>query len=83
MDKLICPKCFSTDANGNKYTVTCVNGSHYICDNPNCKNDEGNRVEFQIVEDDKIYFPDNQIFVTREKEKFYRKPYLQVKRSTR
>lgn len=67
-----CPRCFKTD-------VSLVNNSHYVCNNPNCINDDGTRTQFSIITDTKIEFPYNQIFVNRNKSEFYRKPYLVIK----
>lgn len=65
-----CPKCMGTD-------VSIIGNSHYVCNNPECKNN-GGRTQFRVVEDDKVYFPYNQIFVNRGKHEFFRKPYLQL-----
>lgn len=66
-----CPKCFGED-------VSIIGESHYVCNNPSCVNDKGGRVQFRLVKDGSIEFPYNQIFVNRSKEKFYRKPYLEL-----
>ena len=67
-----CPRCF-------KDNTTLVNNDHYICNDPSCVDDNGNRTEFSKKIDDKIKFPYNQIFITRKKEEFYRKPYYYIK----
>ena len=53
-----CPKCFSED-------VSIIGESHYVCNNQACVNENGNRVQFRLVPDNKIMFPYNQIFVDR------------------
>lgn len=67
-----CPKCFGTD-------VSPIGTSHYVCNNPNCTLDNGSRTQFRAVEDTKVRFPYNQIFVNRGKDEFIRKPYLEIK----
>lgn len=67
---LRCPKCMGTD-------VSLIGDSHYVCNNQNCMND-GHRTQFRIIEDDKVQFPYNQIFVNRPKREFVRKPYLEL-----
>lgn len=66
-----CPRCFKDD-------VSSVGDTHYVCNNPSCVDDNGNRTQFRKVEDDRVHFPYNQIFVTRDKSEFYRKPYLKL-----
>lgn len=66
---MLCPKCFGNN-------VTPVGDTHYICNNPDCVDDHGKRVQFRVVEDEHIRFPANQIFVGRGLQEFYRKPYL-------
>lgn len=66
-----CPKCF-------KDNVSAVGDTHYICNDPDCVDDDGNRTQFTKVEDDRVHFPYNQIFVTRSVHEFYRKPYLKL-----
>lgn len=67
-----CPKCMNSD-------VTLVGNSHYICNNPNCIDNEGNRTQFRFVIDDHIKFPYNQIYRNRPIDSFFRKPYLEIK----
>lgn len=64
-----CPRCFGTD-------VSLVGDSHYVCNRPDCVDDQGKRTQFKVVEDDRVRFPYNQIFVNRKKSDFFRKPYL-------
>lgn len=66
-----CPRCM-------KDNTTPIGDSHYVCNNPDCLNDENNRTQFKIVEDSYIRFPYNQIFVDRSVHQFYRKPYLEL-----
>ena len=66
-----CPKCGTED-------VVIINNSHYMCNNRNCCDENGQRTEFYMEEDKKINFPYNQIFVNRNKKEFYRKPYLKI-----
>lgn len=66
-----CPKCFSDD-------VTPIGDSHYICNNPDCINENGDKIQFNVVYDEKIKFPYNQIFVNRLSNEFFRKPYLKL-----
>lgn len=66
-----CPRCFKTD-------ISAVGESHYVCNDPKCVDDSGNRTQFNVVIDDKIHFPYNQIFVSRNLREFYRKPYLKL-----
>jgi len=68
---MTCPICFSEEF------VTPIGMSHYICNNPSCNNN-GKIVQFHSIEDDKVRFPYNQIFVNRKKSEFYRKPYLEL-----
>ena len=42
-----CPRCFKDD-------TTLVNNDHYICNDPSCVDDNGNRTEFSKKIDDKI-----------------------------
>lgn len=65
-----CPKCFSED-------TTPIGTTHYVCNNPNCITN-GGRTQFRQVIDDYIRFPYNQIFVGRNVNNFYRKPYLEI-----
>lgn len=69
-----CPKCMKDD-------TTLISDTHYVCNNPECVNDHGGRVQFRFVQDKKIHFPYNQIFVNRRVGEFYRKPYLQIETS--
>ena len=66
-----CPKCM-------KDNTTLISNSHYVCNDPNCINDDGSRVQFKFINDEKIRFPYNQIFVNRQKHEFFRKPYLEI-----
>lgn len=68
---MICPKCFSEN-------VTPISDSHYICNNPECEEKNGTKIQFQHILDEKIRFPYNQIFVNRSKSEFFRKPYLEL-----
>ena len=67
-----CPRCFKTD-------VSLISDDRYVCNNPDCVDDEGKRTQFYIIYDEKIEFPYNQIFANREKRLFYKKPYWKVK----
>lgn len=66
-----CPRCMKED-------VTAIADSHYVCNNPDCFDDNHNRTQFVVIKDSKVKFPYNQIFVDRDKSEFYRKPYLQL-----
>lgn len=66
---MICPRCLGND-------VTPIGTTHYVCNNPNCKQEDGSHVQFRMVQDDKVHFPYNQIFVNRGVHEFYRLPYL-------
>ena len=66
-----CPRCMGNDTSP-------VGDSHYICNNPDCIDEDGNRTQFQCIEDEKIGFPYNQIYVNSSKDKFYRKSYLKM-----
>lgn len=68
---MICPRCY-------KDNVSKVGDTHYVCNNTECVDDNGKRTQFKFVEDDYVHFPYNQIFVTKGKENFYRKPYLVI-----
>lgn len=68
VNSMTCPKCMGTD-------ISPVGTTHYICNNPNCVTN-GIRTQFRLVIDDKVRFPYNQIFVTRSKKDFFRKPYI-------
>ena len=65
-----CPRCFGND-------ISPVSNTHYICNNPNCTDDNGNKTQFFQIFDDKKHFPYDQIFPNREDSEFYRLPYLQ------
>ena len=67
---LRCPKCMGSD-------ISLIGDSHYVCNDPKCTN-EGHRTQFHIIEDEKVQFPYNQIFVGRPKHQFVRKPYLKL-----
>lgn len=69
--KIQCPRCFGED-------VTAIADSHYVCNNLDCFDDNKNRTQFLLVEDTNVKFPDNQVFVSRSKSEFYRKPYLKL-----
>lgn len=66
-----CPRCFQSD-------VSIVGDSHYVCNNPECVDDDGKRTQFYIAYDDHKRFPYSQIFMFRPITSFYRKPYLKV-----
>lgn len=66
-----CPKCLKSD-------LTIINNSHYMCNNPDCEQREGKKIQFTITEDLKVKFPFNQIFVNRLKKEFYKANYLQL-----
>lgn len=66
-----CPKCMQEN-------VSMVGNTHYICNTPNCVDQNGNRTQFIYVQDEKIKFPYNQIFINRSINEFYRKPYLEI-----
>ena len=68
---MICPRCMKDD-------TTSVGGTHYICNDITCLNEDGSRTQFSFVEDEYIRFPYNVIFNTRNKNEFFRKPYLQL-----
>lgn len=67
-----CPRCFGID-------VTPVGTSHYVCNNKRCLNENGKHTQFRVVTDKKVKFPYNQIFVTRPRSEFIKKPYLKIK----
>ena len=71
-----CPKCM-------KDNTTIISNTHYVCNEPTCIDDDGNRTQFRLVKDEKIRFPSNQLFVNRQKDEFYRKPYLNVESITK
>lgn len=66
-----CPKCFGTDIS--------IIGDHYMCNNESCFDNDGNRTQFEIIEDEKIKFPYNQIFRKRLKREFNRYSYIKIK----
>lgn len=66
-----CPKCLSDN-------VTIIGNTHYVCNNPDCVDQDGNRTQFKLIQDEKINFPYNQIFLDRSISSFYRKPYLKI-----
>lgn len=65
-----CPKCFKSD------TTFIVD--HYVCNNPTCFDSNGHKTQFSIETDKKICFPYNEIFITRNRNEFYKKPYLKT-----
>ena len=79
---MLCPKCFGEAEN--------VGNTHYICKNSRKGIDKeedcthnGNITQFKLIEDDEVKFPYNQIFVDSNKNRFYRKPYLEIDNSTK
>ena len=70
---MICPRCFKDET----VLIDSVT-KHYLCNNPNCVDENGSRTQFMLVPDAKINFPYNQIFVNRDTKEFYRKPYLVI-----
>ena len=66
-----CPRCYGID-------VSAVGDTHYVCNNPNCVDDNGRRTQFIFITDEYIRFPFNQIFVGRKTQEFFRKPYLKL-----
>ena len=67
-----CPRCFNDN-------TSIINNSHYVCNNPNCVDENGNRTQFYFVPDENIMFPYNQIFINRNKNEFYRKQLLKMR----
>lgn len=65
---IVCPKCMGND-------ITPVGTSHYVCNNPDCI-ENGKHTQFKIVEDTKIKFPYNQMYINRGKQNFYRNMYI-------
>ncbi len=68
---MTCPRCY-------KDNVSAVGDTHYVCDNPDCVDENGRRTQFKMVTDEYVRFPFNQIFVGRAVNEFYRKPYLEL-----
>lgn len=66
---MICPRC------GSDSTVN-TKDNNYICLNSTCKTAEGRPTQFQIITDDKKYFPYNIIFKNRNLNEFYKKSYM-------
>ena len=66
-----CPRCGKSD-------TTMIGNSHYVCNDPTCIDENGNRTQFRLVIDREVKFPYNQIFVNRPIENFYKKPYLNL-----
>ena len=66
-----CPKCMKND-------TTLISDSHYVCNDSTCINDNEERTQFKFISDDHVRFPYNQIFVNRQKQEFFRKPYLEI-----
>ena len=66
-----CPKCMKND-------TTIISDTHYVCNDPTCIDENGNRTQFKFVPDTKVRFPFNQIFVDRQTQEFFRKPYLKI-----
>lgn len=69
-----CPRCMKDD-------TTIVSNSHYVCNDPSCVDNDGNRTQFKFIPDTMIRFPFNQIFVDRQKNEFFRMPYLEIQSS--
>lgn len=67
---MTCPKCLKDN--------TIIIGDHYMCNNPECEQREGKKIQLTITEDKKVKFPYNQIFVNRLKREFYKTNYLQL-----
>lgn len=68
---MMCPKCRLKNTSH-------ISETHYVCNNPNCVDDNGNRTQFIFFVDANIKFPSNQIFADRQKNEFFRKPYLKI-----
>ena len=66
---MICPRC-------NKDNTTPVGNTHYVCNIVTCEDQEGNRTQFQFIEDAVVNFPHNVIYPDKGKQSFFRKPYL-------
>lgn len=66
---MICPRC------GNE-NPTQVSKNHYICSNSNCKNNEGFKTQFLVINDSKLFFPYSVIFKDRQLSEFFRYEYL-------
>mgnify|MGYP000004337698 FL=1 len=73
---ICCPRCGSTD-------ISPVGTTHYVCNNPTCVDEHGDRTQFQKIDDTVIQFPENIIFNGRNKSEFYKLPYLQLKNKRR
>ena len=89
-----CPKCMKDENNviivGNDHYI-CTNPD--CCNDPDCEHYKkygnnlgcekrdicGYKTHFKLLQDTKIRFPYNQIFVNRKLQEFYRKPYLEIK----
>ena len=69
---MICPRCGSDSGTNTK-------DNNYICLNNSCKTSEGSPTQFQIVTDEKKYFPYNIIFKNRKLNEFFKKEYLNIK----
>ena len=67
-----CPRCMNDNTSQ-------ILDSHYVCNNPECVDENGNRTQFKFIIDKKVKFPFNQIFVDRLTQEFYKKPYLEIK----
>ena len=70
---LYCPRCGTTD-------ISPVGTTHYVCNNPKCLDENGERTQFQKIDDTEIEFPYNIIFNGRNKTEFYKVPYLKLKK---
>ena len=68
-----CPRCGRTD-------ISPVGTSHYVCNNPTCVDEHGDRTQFQKIDDQEISFPYNIIFKGHNKSEFYKLPYLKLKK---
>ena len=66
-----CPRCM-------KNNTTIISNTHYVCNEPTCTDDNGNRTQFRFVPDSEVRFPYNQIFVDKQPHEFFRKPYLDI-----
>jgi len=67
----VCPKCHRDDF------ITTSGDNHYVCTYDDCpKMESGVRSQFHFREDEQLRFPYNIIFSNRQKNEFFRVPYI-------
>jgi len=67
-----CPKCMRSQF------INPVGNTHFICTLDSESSDTGCGTQFEFKPDEIIRFPHNVIFMDRNKNEFFRIPYLKI-----